>query len=252
MSGLLSVQILSLFLVFSRVGGAIMLLPGFGEDSVTPRLRLLIAFGVTITLLPVVSMTMPALPRTLAGATAALGHELFIGLVIGTVSRLMFSALQVSGGLIAQQTGLAVAVTFDPTQGGQTVVVSRFMVLLAVVLVFATNTHHLLLAGIARSYGVFPMGGALPAGDFAALATRLVSESFVIGVQMAAPFLVLGVVFNLAVGLLARMAPAIPVFFIAQPLNLVLGLGLFSAVIGTTMLMFMDRYRAVMTSILGG
>ena len=108
------------------------------------------------------------------------------------MARIIMSALQVAGFLIASQIGLAYAQTIDPTQNTQGAVVGNFMTLLGTVLIFATDLHHLAIGAIAGSYQMLPPGGHLPTGDMAQLVIQLISGSFALGFQLAAPFLVFG------------------------------------------------------------
>ena len=114
-----------------------------------------------------------------------------------------------------------------------------------IVLCFCAITHlihHLWIAAIVRSYSVFPVGAVPNLGDLAQLAVATVGQSFALAVSLAGPFLVYGLLFNLALGFSSRLAPAIQVFFIAQPLNLLLGLALFAGTVGTMLTVFGDQF----------
>ena len=100
----------------------------------------------------------------------------------------------------------------DPN-GQQGAVVGNFFSLLGVVLIFATNLHHLAIGAIAGSYHLIPPGTSLPTGDMAQLTIRLVSGSFALGFQLAAPFLVFGFAVYAGFGVLSRMMPQLQVFF---------------------------------------
>jgi len=96
----------------------------------------------------------------------------------------------------------------------------------------ALAVHHLWIAAIIRSYTLFPIGAVPPAGDFATLALHTATRAMMLGISLAAPLLVYGIVFNVGLGLAARLAPAVQVFFVVQPLNLLLGIALFATVLG--------------------
>lgn len=231
-------------LLFARVGAVLMLLPVFSEDGVPGQVRLLIALGFSFGLWPILS---PALLPVAGGGDGALAMavvaELLVGLALGTIVRLMFMAITVAGSLISLQVGLTSAVIFDPAQSGQAPLLSRFIGIAAALVCMALAVHHLWIEALVRSYGVFPVGALPPAEDFAMLAVRTVGDSFALGVSLAAPLVVYGIVFNLALGLAARIAPAIQVFFIAQPLNLLAGLGVIAAVFGTVLIVFAEAMR---------
>ncbi|MEI9887243.1 MAG: flagellar biosynthetic protein FliR [Rhizomicrobium sp.] len=95
----------------------------------------------------------------------------------------------------------------DPTQHEQGAVIGNFLRLLGAVLIFATDLHHVAIGAIAGSYKMLPPGAALPTGDMAELTIRLVTASFVLGFQLAAPFLVFGFALYAALGILAKLMP---------------------------------------------
>jgi flagellar biosynthetic protein FliR len=148
-----------------------------------------------------------------------IAQEITCGVVIGAIARLIMSALQVAGYLIATQTGLAYAQTVDPTMGVQGAIVGTFFSLMGTVMIFATNMHHLAIGAIEGSYRMLPPGGAFPTGDLAELAIRYTSGAFLMGLQLAAPFVVFGFVVTASIGLLARLMPQLQVFFVAMPID---------------------------------
>ncbi|MCH8685121.1 flagellar biosynthetic protein FliR [Pedomonas mirosovicensis] len=252
MPDFMTAQFTAYFLVFARLGSMLMVMPALGDENVPSRVRLLFALTLSLVVLPVVLVSLPPMPRTLPATTALLIGEIIVGLMLGMAVRILFSAVQLAGTVIGFQSGLSGAMVFDPAQGGQTILVSRFLNMLAVVLVFSTDLHHLMLAGMVRSYALFRPGGDMMGGDFAMLSVQMLSHAFALGMQMAAPFLVYGLVFNVGLGLMARLTPQIQVFFIAQPLGIVLSLLLLLALIGTIMTVFLDRFGEGLRTLMGG
>ena len=107
-------ELFGYFLVFARLGAAIMLLPGFGEGFVSPRIRILLAFAVTFAVMPIVGDRLPAMPAEILGLVVLLFGEILIGLFIGTLARILLGTLQSAGALIANFTSLSAAQLFDP------------------------------------------------------------------------------------------------------------------------------------------
>jgi flagellar biosynthetic protein FliR len=163
------------------------------------------------------------------------------------MARLIMSALETAGFLIAAQTGLAFAQTFDPGQGTQGAMVSTFLSLIGALLVFETGLHHLALGAISGSYVLLPPGNALPVGDMAELALTLASGAFALGLQLAAPFLVFGLIIYAVLGVLSRLMPQLQVFFLAMPLNILSGFVLLMLVIGVMMTKFLDFFAEQMS-----
>ena len=159
---------------------------------------------------------------------------------------LLASTVTVAGALIAQQVGLSYAQQLDPSMGETNAVVGTFLTLLGTVLIFATNLHHLAIHAIEGSYTLLPPGAPLPTGDMAELTVQLVSGSFLLGVQLAAPFLILGFAVNAAMGLLARMMPQLQVFFIAMPVNVLTGFVVMALVLSTMMTLFLNFFATQM------
>lgn len=240
------------FLVFARLGSAIMLLPGFGEAYVPPRVRLIFALVVSFALLPMIAERLPAMPADIGQFSAFLLVEIGIGLFFGMISRLILLGTQSAGSVIALQIGIASALMNDPTTQQQAAITGNFLLALTVVLIFATGLDHMTLKGLVGTYAIFPPGQVPPMGDVANHASRIVSDSFAVAIEMAAPFLVYGIVFSMALGLLARLMPTLQVFFIAMPMQLLAGFALFAVALTAMMLFFLSSYEERMSVFLGG
>ena len=184
--------------------------------------------------------------RSFGPVIAMLGQEVFIGAVLGITARLMISALQVAGFVIAQQSGLAFVTAVDPTQGQQGVLVGNFLTILGVTMIFAADLHHLVIAALNDSYALFRPGEIPLLGDVAALTTQTVATAFKIGIQLAAPFLVFGLLFNLGLGVLSRLMPQMQVFFVGLPLSILIGFLILLLVVGATMTVFLGSVEAIL------
>ena len=174
------------------------------------------------------------------------GEELLIGALLGMTARLTISALQVTGSVVAQQLGLGFVTTVDPTQGQQGVLIGNFMTILGIALLFATNLHHLVIAALDDSYSLFRPGEVPLTGDMAALTTRTIANAFRVGVQLSAPFLVFGILFNLGLGLLSRLMPQMQVFFVGMPLSILVGFLILLLVVGAMMTTFLAQVEGVL------
>ena len=240
----LPAEVYSAGLVFARVGALAMLIPGVGETAVSPRIRLAFALILTLVLFPLLRATMPAEPASVGGLGAQISIEILIGLALGTLMRMFMATLAVTGEVVALQTTLAFAQTANPTQAQPTATVGSFLAILGVTLVFATNLHHLFLAGLVKSYSLFPAGKGLPINDLTTLEIRTFGEMFSLGIQLAAPVIVFSLVFNIATGFVGRVMPQFQIFFVATPLTVLFGLSIFGLSLGVVGLVWIDRYRA--------
>jgi flagellar biosynthetic protein FliR len=233
-------------LTFARVGTMVMLLPGLGELTVPARVRLGIALALTVILFPLHRHSYQLDLGSFTPAVVLLLQEILIGAVLGVTARLTMSALQVAGSVLAQQLGLGFVTAVDPTQGQQGVIVGNFLAILGLTLLFALDLHHLVIAALNDSYRLFRPGEVPPMGDAAALATQTIAGAFRIGVQLSAPLLVFGLLFNLALGVLARLMPQMQVYFVATPLTIVLGFLVLLLILGTMMGTFVGYVESVL------
>src|SRR5271156_7171831 len=227
-------------LVFARVGAMVMLLPGLGEANIPVRVKLAIALLLTLIILPLHRTAYHVDTDSIFPLLVLMVHEIIIGIMLGATARVTLSALQVAGSVIAQQMGLGFVTSVDPTQGQQGVVIGNFLTLLGVTILFSTDSHYLVIAALNDSYAVFSPGEMMPTGDVAALATRAFAAAFKIGMQLSAPFLVFGLVFNIGLGVLARLMPQMQVYFVGVALAILAGFLIFAAVLTTMMGTYMD------------
>jgi len=177
-------------LVFARIGAMVMLLPGLGESNIPMRVRLSIALLLTLIMLPLHRAAYHVDMGSMVGLLVLMVHEIVIGIVLGATARVTLSALQVAGSIIAQQMGLGFVTSVDPTQGQQGVLIGNFLTMLGVTLLFATDSHHLVISALNDSYLLFKPGELPIVGDMANMLTGTVTSAFRIGVQLSAPFLV--------------------------------------------------------------
>lgn len=243
---LLPVLAAAFMLVFARVGAMVMLLPGLGESNIPVRIKLAMALLLTLIILPLHRADYHIDLNSMAALLVMMIYEILIGIVLGATARVTLAALQVAGAVIAQQLGLGFVTSVDPTQGQQGVLIGNFLTLLGVTMLFATDSHYLVIAALNDSYSIFMPGEVVPAGDVAALATRAFSAAFKIGMQLSAPFLVFGLVFNVGLGVLARLMPQMQVYFVGVPLSIMSGFLIFGVVLAAMMGSFLDYFIAVM------
>lgn len=240
----------SFMLVFARIGAMVMLLPGFGETNIPVRIKLAIALALTLIMLPLHRAAYNIDMQSLTPLLVLMVHEIVIGVVLGATARVTLSALQVAGSIIAQQMGLGFVTAIDPTQGQQGLLIGNFLTILGLTLLFATDTHHLVIAALNDSYAIFAPGELMPSADVAALATRAFAAAFRIGMQLAAPFLVFGLVFNMGLGVLARLMPQMQVYFVGVPLSILAGFLIFAAVLAAMMGTYMDYFVGVIHTLI--
>jgi flagellar biosynthetic protein FliR len=239
-------------LIFSRVGAMLMLIPALGETAIPARMRLGFALAMSAVLYPLISSQLPALPTNLPEIVVVVLHEIAVGLILGAIARLSVSGTQAAGAIIASSSGLSVAQAADPTNGGvQGALIGAFLSFLGITLIFATDLHHVALSAIHDSYMIFTPKEPLMFGDAAQTVVDTVAGAFVIGVQMSAPFIVFGLVFNLGMGILSRLMPQLQVFFIAMPATVGVGLILMALLLTMMMGLYLMHFEGVLAMLRG-
>ncbi len=205
-----------------RVGGVVMLAPLLGAMFVPRQVRLLIAVVLAVALLPLAGAPVGIQPLSAEGMLL-MTRELIVGLAIGFVLRLATEAALLAGQLISTGMGLSFATVVDPQNGGMPLL-GRFYIVVASLLLLATNAHLALIALLGQSFVAVPVGTA----GFGALEARAVVDfgavMFAGAVQLALPSVVAILMANVAFGVISRSAPALNLFAVGFPVTILLGL----------------------------
>ena len=212
-------NVLATFIVFCRIGACLMLVPGYSSVNVPPQIRLFVALVTTFALTPILLSILKPLVDGASPLTLALliGTELLVGSVIGLGGRVFFLALQTMLSVMASAIGLS---SIPGTPVGDTdpapPVVPLIMAAVTT-LFFLTDQHWQVLRGLMNSYDVWHPGEKLT-GEMALnqLVSRL-TDAFVLTLRITSPFIVYSVVVNFSVGLINKLTPAIPVYFVSVP-----------------------------------
>lgn len=244
-------QISAFMLIFCRIGSAMLALPGFSEVYVPTRVRLSLALIFSLMLTPLLAPKMPMLPENPFAVFILLGGEILIGVFLGLLVRMLLLVVHAAGNIIATQSSLAVAAAFDPTSANQSAVMGNMLAILALTLFFTLNLHHLMIAALVQSYDVFTPGLFPSTEDMNLLNTRVMADSFRIGVILAGPHIAYSLLFYLAGGLMSRLMPNFQIFYVMIPLQIVLALFLFLAILPMLMNGFTDFAQAQLTNLLG-
>jgi flagellar biosynthetic protein FliR len=236
-------SIFAFLLIFVRVGTAFMIMPGVGDSFVPQNIRLFIALAFAVVLTPVI---MPFIPSPIPATPvlfALLVMEFIIGLFIGTIARILMTALDTAGMLISMSSGLSNAQVFNPSLAAQGSIVGAFLSVTGVLFLFITNMHHLLIYGLVESYQMFPVGGVPDTGSMADLMARAVSVSFLTGFQLAVPFIVVSLMLYILMGVLSRLMPQVQVFILALPIQISLALMMLSLILSSLFLFWVSKFE---------
>lgn len=243
LQSLLNLNIYVVMMSFARVGAAFSMMPGFSATAVPARARLLLAIWVAVVISPMTAPLFPPEPTDPATLLVQLGYEMIVGLFFALFAQLMMAGLHTAGAIIAYLSSMANAFTADALAGSQSSVASSLLTQVGLVLLFATGMDHLMLQAIFESYSLFPPGGVIPAGDMVEFYSHAFDDSFGIAMQLAAPFVTISVVLQFALGLLNKLMPQLPVFFVAMPLQIGVALTLFTLALPAMMMVFLQYYE---------
>jgi flagellar biosynthetic protein FliR len=242
----LATGVLAFILTFTRMGTAIMIMPGLGDSFVPERIRLHIALGISFVLFPLAVPYMPnPMPGTI-GLLSLVAMEFIIGVFFGTVARIFMMALDTAGMVISISSSLSNAQMFNPSLATQGSLMGAFLSVTGVVFLFVTDLYHLLIGGLVQSYKLFPVGAVPQSGDMADLIARVVSKSFMIGIQIGAPFLVLTLVMYIGMGVLSRLMPQMQVFMIGLPVQILVSLVILMMMLSAGYLFWAREFEAGM------
>lgn len=207
-----------------RCGALLTFAPIFSGAMIRPRFRAAIALAMALAIGPIVEL--PELPRLDSLAFLALGAtEITIGALMGLVARAIFASIEAGSAIVAGQSGFGIASMVDPTSGDQSIIPATFHSLLAVALVLVLDLHHLFIEALANSYALLPIGdGLLQLGALERLPGELGTSLFLNAIQLAAPALIISIATDLAIVLVGKAMPQVPILMVAYPLKMAAGL----------------------------
>ena len=238
-------------LLLSRLGAAVMLLPGLGEAEIPAPLRLGLGLALVPLLLPVLSDGLPGAPDAVPALLRLLALEVLTGLWIGGLARVAALALSVGMQAVASLIGLASVLAPDSQMGAQSAALGRLGSLAAAVLVLGSGLYALPLRALAESYAVLPVGAPWPAGPAAEAMVAAGSALLEIALRLAAPFVMAALLVNLGMGLLARVAPQVQVHIVGAPGQILAGMALLGLVAPPLLAAFEEALRAAWAGLPG-
>lgn len=214
-------------LAFVRIVFIFLQAPIFGSKHIKPQAKVGLAACMALVAFP--NLPMPAnFPEEPKGFVLAILSQIVVGLAIGFVSYLVMAAAQFGGEMMDIQMGLSVAASMDPSSGGTSKLLMRLNFYIAMLLYLSANGHHELFRAIFRSFQIIPLTEFRVSGRLILIFLSHTEEIFLIGLQIAAPPLAALFITQVAMGLLARVAPQMNVFMLSFPMNIAVGMMLFS------------------------
>lgn len=227
-------------LVLARTAGIFTLVPIFGANRVPGQIRVVMAAGLALVF---VAFCAPAGTKPLATdiftMLMMIARETLVGLVIGFVVILVFSAIQSAGDFVDMHSGFSFAATIDPVNGSQTAVAGKLNHMLAGLLFFITNIHHVVISGIADSFRVMPIGQLTFSPAVSGGVIELFVMLFAISIKLAAPVVAAVFVADLALAMMSRAVPQMNILMVGMPLKL--GVGMVALIVALPVSMALTR-----------
>jgi flagellar biosynthetic protein FliR len=218
--------ILAAVLAFCRIGACLMLMPGLSSARIPLQVRLYIALACSFAVLPlvlqrIVTVVDAGQPWTLFRLMAS---EMFVGAVIGILAHIYFWALQFMASTMAVSVGYSGSPADAITESEPQATLATIVTFSALFLFFITDMHLEIFRALLNSYVAIPVDGQFRPDAAMIDFTDALSAAFLATLRIAAPFIVFAILVNFAIGLVNKLTPTIPVYFVSMPL--VLGGGL--------------------------
>ena len=221
---LLQDQIPLFWVVLVRVAGIFVAIPAFGSKSVPLHVRIGLVIGLTVILLPIVSDFVRPLTLSLHQMLPLMFSEFMVGLVLGFGVRFVMVAFEMAGELIGLQMGVNLISAIDPVAGVQIPFLGQFMSMLAFLVFFAIDGHHMMFEAMVSSFQLVPPLHVHLNGAVVELVLQLGVGMFLLGLKIGAPVMTALFVVTVAMGILGRTIPQLNVMLNSVPITVCVGL----------------------------
>lgn len=218
-------QFATFTLVLARIGALIMTAPIFGSRATPVKFRALLAVGITLLITPLFAAKPPADINNLLVFARFLINEALVGLLLGLGIMILLSGIQVTGQIISQMSGTALASVFDQTMENNASVFSQLLYFLALAMFVLMDGHRLLMEALLDTYTWMPPGRAMFGQSYVEALTTILSQSFLLGIRAAAPAMTALLLATLLLGLIGRTMPQINILAVGFGVNSMLTLG---------------------------
>ena len=176
--------------------------------------------------------------------------EAFVGILIGFSANMLFSAIQMAGGLMDFQLGFAIANVIDPQTGAQSPLTGQYLTVTALFFLLATNGHHLLLDGIFYSYQFIPLDQPwihFGDGNLMEYLVKTFALMFSLAFQMSIPVVASIFLVDVGLGIVARTVPQLNIFVVGVPIKIIAGLIILFIVMGVLMGAVSQLFSTILT-----
>jgi flagellar biosynthesis protein FliR len=203
--------------VGARVSALMVFAPFLASATIAPRIKAGFAVVLTALLYPVVAPDLVPLSGT--NAWRMVGGEFVIGLILGLTLQFVFEGVQLAGQIMGFQVGYSLASLIDPLTDVETPVLSNFYQAVALLIFFQLDVHHWMLRGLAKSFTYCPPGTVVVTPAVSAELWRAAGGMLIVAIQIAIPALLATMLVDVALGLLGKASPQLPVMYVSISLK---------------------------------
>ena len=230
-------------LPFIRVAALFSVAPVLSSPFIPLRIKVAIASVITIFMIPYLKQSQ-AIELFSSSGFIQVGIQILIGLLMGFVLRLVFSALTIAGENIAVTMGLGFAQITDPVNGVTVPIVSQFLSISATLLFLALDGHLALINMVFNSFNYIPIGSMfdyqITLWDVASWASNMFSGALMVAIPAITALLIA----NSALALMTRAAPQLNVFSVGFPITILLGLVVIALTMPSIAIVFQNLLNA--------
>lgn len=234
-------------LVFVRMTGLFIVAPIFGRRNIPAYLKIGFSFFTAIILVNTIQIPPPEAYDSLLQVAFMAAKEFIVGITIGFVAYLAFTAIYVAGEIIDMQIGFGVVNIMDPISNIQVPITSNVYFILSMLVYLAVNGHHVLIKALFDSYTVVPLGTAVFNASIADNLMAVFGTIFAVGFKIAAPVIAAILITDVALGTVSRMVPQLNVFVIGMPLKILVGIVILMVTIPMFLYLLEGLFRVVDT-----
>lgn len=233
--------IVGFVLLFFRFAALFMAVPIFSHKNIPPTLKAAMAFFFAVVFYS--SMPVVDIPITIPSIIIAILSEMLFGLAIGVILQLAFNTITFAGGQISFMMGFSMATAIDPANGVSMPIISQFLSLIALMILFAIDMHHWMLLFVDESLQNIPLGGFIMSEDLFNYTIKATSNMFMVGFMIAFPIIALSWLADVIFGMLMKTMPQFNLLVIGFPIKIAVAFVVLIATLSATMLILKSQMQ---------
>ncbi|QWD32966.1 flagellar biosynthetic protein FliR [Polynucleobacter paneuropaeus] len=220
-SDLIQAWVVTILIPLVRILGFVAIAPFFGNQAISMPIK--VAMGILLaTIIAPAAPAMPFVDLLSLGGILIIAEQMIIGLAIGLMMQIIFSAIEMAGQVSGMTMGFGFATSYDPQSAGSTIVISQLMGILALLVFLSMNGHLIMISALLESFYAFPVTAEPRMIDGMTIAIWG-AKLFSISLQLSLPIVATLLITNLALGILTKSSPQLNIFGIGFPITLCVG-----------------------------